>query len=119
MSGADLCKSFGHSKVVGAGPCPRARGHAGECYWWLAWEGDAGWRVIVYSGDAYNRQRRCKGSFIAEPDVRDVGHLLRVLSPLKKREVAKRTPASEPPSPRCTPLYRLERRGEEAVIVRG
>ena len=92
------------SSVHGAGPCPRRVGHAGECYWWIAWDGDAGWRVIVYSGDPYNRRRRCMGSFSAEPSTQDVAHLLRVISPLRKREVARRTPASEP-EPSCTPVY--------------
>lgn len=105
------------ASVLGSGGCPRQAGHGGECYWWLAWSGDAGWRVIVYSGTAYNRRRRCKGAFTSEPDIRDIAHLLRVLSPLKKREVARRTAESER-QPRCKPEYTLEERGKD-VMLRG
>ena len=94
-----LCQR--ESSVHGAGPCPRGAGHRGECYWWLPWEGDAGWRVIVYSGQPYSRRRRCMGSFTSEPSIYDVNFLLKTLAPLRRREVARRSPASEP-----TPISR-------------
>jgi hypothetical protein len=85
------------SSVHGAGGCPRAAGHEGDCYWWLPWEdGTGAWRVIVYSGEPQRRRRRCKGVFVDEPRLSDVARLLRTIAPMKRREVARRTPVSEP-----------------------
>lgn len=103
-------------KVRNTGGCPRQAGHDGECYWWLAWEDGEGWRVIVYSGKPTGRRKRCKGRFTEKPDVRDVAHLLHVLSPLKKQEVARRTPDSEPPPSDPDP-FRLTPDGGKLVLV--
>lgn len=92
------------SDVHGAHDCPRKWGHEGPCYWWLDWEaGDGRWCVMVYSGEAQGRQRRCKGTFSAPPNARDVHKLLRTISPLKKLEIAHKTPVSEP-QPHSRPL---------------
>lgn len=69
------------------------------------WEDEQGiWRAIVYSGEPYDRQRRCTGAFTDPPTLEDVARLLQVIAPLKKREVARRTPVSEP-MPRFRPVY--------------
>lgn len=91
----ELCNA--PTAVDGAQPCPRARGHVGEHYWWLTWEvGPRNWPAIVYSGEPEERRRRCRGRFLAVPDAGDVYLLLLTISPLKKRELARRTRASEP-----------------------
>lgn len=106
------------SSVHGAGACPRGWGHRGDHYWYLPWEDGRCWRVIVYSGEPYERERRCAGTFSAEPRAEDVAHLLRTIAPLRQLEVARRTPASEPPAPVSTQLYpRPSLRG--MVLVRG
>lgn len=108
----------GHpSDVYGAEPCPREAGHAGEHYWSLPWEEGSCWRVIVYSGAPYDRRRRCAGVFTAEPRAADIARLLRTIAPLRRAEVARRTPVSEPALV-STPLYpKPDMRG--MVLVRG
>jgi hypothetical protein len=54
------------------------------------------WHVMVYSGLAEERRKRCKGTFSDRPTALDVHRLLKVVSPLKKRQVVRRTPESEP-----------------------
>lgn len=80
------------SDVVGAGGCPREAGHDGECFWFIPWElaGPDDWRVIVYSGTAANRVRRCRGRFTAMPELTDVHQLLLTLSTYRHREQQKR-----------------------------
>jgi hypothetical protein len=83
--------------VHGAHSCPRQWRHDGPCYWWLEWKGeDSRWHVMVYSGLAEDRRKRCKGTFAERPTAPDVHGLLKVVSTLKKRQVARRTPQSEP-----------------------
>lgn len=90
-----LCRK--PTDVHGAHGCPRQQGHGGEHYWWLEWDGDdSRWHVLVYSGAAQGRRRRCKGTFSERPTAPDVHKLLKTVSTLKKREIARRTPESEP-----------------------
>lgn len=93
------------SVVHNAGGCPRYAGHSGECYWWLSWSSAGAWRVIVYSGDPRTRRRRCRGVFTAEPELEDVNQLVRTIAVLRKRELARCTPESEPqPEPGPEPF---------------
>lgn len=101
----------------GARGCPRAKDHAGPCYWWIAWEEPACWRVIVYSGEPGERRRRCRGSFIGKPEMRDVNRLLLTLAPVKRMEVARRRPRSEP-EPAVRPLYTLVRGPDGFATIR-
>ncbi len=97
----ELCNA--PTVVEGACPCPREKGHTGEHYWWLTWEiGPGHWKAVVYSGEPQERRRRCRGRFSAAPDAADVHMLILTVAPLKRAEVAARTPHSEPP-----PLVRV------------
>jgi hypothetical protein len=83
--------------VRGAKPCPRAKNHPGVHYWWIPWlDGRGEWRVVVYTGEPEERVRLARGVFCDSPSGQDVAELLRVLSPLKHAEKARRTPHSEP-----------------------
>lgn len=92
--------------VHGAQGCPRKAGHKGPCYWTIAWEEESGlFRVIVYSGPPEERRKRCKGVFSGPPSALDVHALLETLSPIRKREIGRRTPQSEPePIERAVPV---------------
>lgn len=98
MSDTPLC---GHDcGIHGAEPCPRAAGHSGDHLWWLCFEIDCTYHVIVYSGtNAYERRKRARGRFSDPPDITAVRHLLEQLSPLRRRELDRRTPVSEPEPP--------------------
>jgi hypothetical protein len=84
--------------VHGARGCPREAGHSGPHYWWLPWEDESGrWRVVVYSGPPEERVKRCRGVFWGEPTNADVNRLLQSIARIRRREISRRTPASEPP----------------------
>jgi hypothetical protein len=78
----------GHpTDVEGARPCPREAGHGGDHYWWIPFEAfDRCWKVVVYSGPPKERVRRCRGTFVSEPDGFDVLWLLQLISRLRERE---------------------------------
>lgn len=98
-----LCRR--KSGVYGAGVCPRAHGHSSECYWFISWQDGRGiWHAIVYSGPPAGRRRRCRGTFTEKPGPILVNRLLRTLAPIKRLEVARRTPASEPAPVHAIPL---------------
>jgi len=105
--------------VEGAHGCPRTKGHAGQHLWWVTWEiGPGNWQAIVYSGEPQERTRRCRGRFSASPDAEDIHLLLLTLSPMRKREQARRTPHSAP-EPVAGPM-RVERLDNGlAVVVHG
>ncbi len=77
------------SKVHGAMPCPREYGHRGAHYWWVPFE-LGGWRVVVYSGEAPERKRICRGGFTSMPHGTDVHQLLVTVGTLRRREQARR-----------------------------
>lgn len=72
--------------VIGAGACPREHGHPGDCYWWIAFELGASWRVVVYSGEPQERVPRCRGAFVDDPGAGDVYWLLVLIAELNARE---------------------------------
>jgi hypothetical protein len=78
-----LCRT--PSIVHGAGACPREAGHPGEHFWWIPFILGESWRVVVYSGDPYDRVTRCRGAFVREPDCGDVFWLLNLIAELRRR----------------------------------
>ncbi len=75
------------------------------------------WHIVVYSGPVEERRRRCRGAFTHEPTIFEVNRLLRTLAPIKRLEIARRTPASEPEPVRTEPFtFQQTLEGETTAV---
>lgn len=73
---------------LGGEPCPREKGHPGECFWAVLFEHGVHWKAIVYRGAG--RVKVARGSFSERPDGLDLLEHLQLLTRKRFEEAARR-----------------------------
>lgn len=96
-----LCRAM--PPHFGAEPCPREKGHPGECFWAVTFEHGSYWKAIVYRGRG--REKVARGDFSEKPTGRDLLGYLQLLTRKRLEEAARRQGALDHPVsiPETTP----------------